>query len=186
MFSNFGISCFASLLPSYKKIFSLLIDSSLLLLSFFFLDIDQTKKIGRDEFIKELRLIVGDTLLRSTITNLQCQVQFKLVQFTWSWIVLFVLLGYALITYCKLWFHYVHQKCGLVWTGESKCYFKETKGYVGFWHLSESCSFEHWKSFSNLFWEIYLLDCYGQASSTASSSLWCGLYVGKLCSLWEH
>ena len=84
MFSNFGISCFASLLPSYKKIFSVLIDSSLLLLSFFFLDIDQTKKIGRDEFIKELRLIVGDTLLRSTITNLQCQVQFKLVQFTWS------------------------------------------------------------------------------------------------------
>jgi hypothetical protein len=42
-------------------------------------DLFRTKKIGRDEFIKELRLIVGDTLLRSTITNLQCQ-----VQFTWS------------------------------------------------------------------------------------------------------
>ncbi|KAF3943832.1 hypothetical protein CMV_029642 [Castanea mollissima] len=33
----------------------------------------RTKKIGRDEFIKKLRLIVGDALLRSTITNLQCQ-----------------------------------------------------------------------------------------------------------------
>ncbi|KAF3943833.1 hypothetical protein CMV_029642 [Castanea mollissima] len=36
----------------------------------------RTKKIGRDEFIKKLRLIVGDALLRSTITNLQCQ-QFR-------------------------------------------------------------------------------------------------------------
>ncbi|XP_049376411.1 inactive poly [ADP-ribose] polymerase RCD1-like [Solanum stenotomum] len=32
------------------------------------------KKINRDEFVRKLRLIVGDTLLRSTITSLQCQV----------------------------------------------------------------------------------------------------------------
>uniref|UniRef100_A0A2N9ESY8 PARP catalytic domain-containing protein n=1 Tax=Fagus sylvatica TaxID=28930 RepID=A0A2N9ESY8_FAGSY len=37
-------------------------------------DLFRTKKIGRGEFVKELRLIVGDTLLRSTITNLQCQI----------------------------------------------------------------------------------------------------------------
>ncbi|KAJ8538736.1 hypothetical protein K7X08_030032 [Anisodus acutangulus] len=32
------------------------------------------KKINRDEFVRKLRLIVGDTLLRSTITSLQCKV----------------------------------------------------------------------------------------------------------------
>uniref|UniRef100_A0A1S4DDK2 Inactive poly [ADP-ribose] polymerase RCD1 n=1 Tax=Nicotiana tabacum TaxID=4097 RepID=A0A1S4DDK2_TOBAC len=32
------------------------------------------KKISRDEFVRKLRLIVGDTLLRSTITSLQCKV----------------------------------------------------------------------------------------------------------------
>ncbi|KAL6985715.1 hypothetical protein U1Q18_019089 [Sarracenia purpurea var. burkii] len=32
-----------------------------------------SKKISRDEFIGKLRLIVGDQLLRSTITNLQCK-----------------------------------------------------------------------------------------------------------------
>ncbi|KAK7855483.1 inactive poly [adp-ribose] polymerase rcd1 [Quercus suber] len=37
----------------------------------------RTKKIGRDEFIKKLRLIVGDALLRSTITNLQCQLPLR-------------------------------------------------------------------------------------------------------------
>lgn len=35
----------------------------------------QGKKINRDEFVRKLRLIVGDTLLRSTITSLQCQVR---------------------------------------------------------------------------------------------------------------
>jgi len=40
-------------------------------------DLFRTKKIGRGEFVKELRLIVGDTLLRSTITNLQCQIPSK-------------------------------------------------------------------------------------------------------------
>ncbi|XP_059443121.1 inactive poly [ADP-ribose] polymerase RCD1-like isoform X2 [Corylus avellana] len=34
----------------------------------------RAKKIGRDEFIKNLRLIVGDPLLRATITSLQCKV----------------------------------------------------------------------------------------------------------------
>ncbi|XP_062146232.1 inactive poly [ADP-ribose] polymerase RCD1-like isoform X2 [Alnus glutinosa] len=33
----------------------------------------RAKNIGRDEFIKRLRLIVGDPLLRATITNLQCK-----------------------------------------------------------------------------------------------------------------
>ncbi|GMN30447.1 hypothetical protein TIFTF001_002787 [Ficus carica] len=33
----------------------------------------RAKKITRDEFVKKLRLIVGDTLLRSTITKLQCK-----------------------------------------------------------------------------------------------------------------
>ncbi|CAN4077277.1 unnamed protein product [Withania somnifera] len=32
------------------------------------------KKINRDEFVRKLRLIVGDGLLRSTITGLQCKV----------------------------------------------------------------------------------------------------------------
>ncbi|CAN4076071.1 unnamed protein product [Withania somnifera] len=32
------------------------------------------KKINRDEFVRKLRLTVGDTLLRSTITSLQCKV----------------------------------------------------------------------------------------------------------------
>ncbi|KAM3379639.1 inactive poly [Capsicum galapagoense] len=32
------------------------------------------KKINRDEFVRKLRLIVGDALLRSTITSLQCRV----------------------------------------------------------------------------------------------------------------
>lgn len=39
-------------------------------------DIFQAKKITRDEFVKKLRLTVGDSLLRSTITELQCKVQF--------------------------------------------------------------------------------------------------------------
>ncbi|KAL1315671.1 hypothetical protein AAHE18_15G000800 [Arachis hypogaea] len=33
----------------------------------------RSKKITRDEFVKNLRLIVGDTLLRTTITDLQCK-----------------------------------------------------------------------------------------------------------------
>lgn len=49
----------------------------------------QAKKITRDEFVKKLRLIVGDTLLRSTITELQCKVQFyfcglNVVHVIWS------------------------------------------------------------------------------------------------------
>ncbi|KAI9177978.1 hypothetical protein LWI28_021306 [Acer negundo] len=38
----------------------------------------RAKKINRDEFVKRLRLIVGDVLLRSTITVLQCKVPSKL------------------------------------------------------------------------------------------------------------
>ncbi|KAJ7953406.1 Poly [ADP-ribose] polymerase [Quillaja saponaria] len=34
----------------------------------------RAKKIGRDDFVKKLRFIVGDTLLRSTITKLQCKI----------------------------------------------------------------------------------------------------------------
>uniref|UniRef100_A0A803PG16 Inactive poly [ADP-ribose] polymerase RCD1-like n=1 Tax=Cannabis sativa TaxID=3483 RepID=A0A803PG16_CANSA len=34
----------------------------------------RAKKIDRDEFVKKLRLIVGDNLLRSTITKLQCKI----------------------------------------------------------------------------------------------------------------
>ena len=37
----------------------------------------KSKKISRDEFVRQLRLIVGDTLLRSTITNLQFKVPSK-------------------------------------------------------------------------------------------------------------
>lgn len=37
----------------------------------------RAKKITRDEFVKKLRLIVGDTLLRSTITKLQCKIPLK-------------------------------------------------------------------------------------------------------------
>ncbi|XP_039052082.1 inactive poly [ADP-ribose] polymerase RCD1-like isoform X1 [Hibiscus syriacus] len=35
----------------------------------------RAKKITRDDFVKKLRLIVGDSLLRSTITALQCKVR---------------------------------------------------------------------------------------------------------------
>ncbi|XP_022717382.1 inactive poly [ADP-ribose] polymerase RCD1-like isoform X2 [Durio zibethinus] len=34
----------------------------------------RAKKISRDDFVKQLRLIVGDSLLRSTITSLQCKI----------------------------------------------------------------------------------------------------------------
>ncbi|KAF7829187.1 inactive poly [ADP-ribose] polymerase RCD1-like isoform X1 [Senna tora] len=37
----------------------------------------RSKKIARDEFVKKLRLIVGDALLRTTITNLQCKIPSK-------------------------------------------------------------------------------------------------------------
>ncbi|KAI7987634.1 Inactive poly [ADP-ribose] polymerase RCD1 [Camellia lanceoleosa] len=36
-------------------------------------DLFRSKKINRDDFIKKLRLIVGDQLLRSTITGLHCK-----------------------------------------------------------------------------------------------------------------
>ncbi|XP_068344962.1 inactive poly [ADP-ribose] polymerase RCD1-like isoform X3 [Pyrus communis] len=39
--------------------------------------VDTVKKITRDEFVKKLRLVVGDTLLRSTITELQCKMPYK-------------------------------------------------------------------------------------------------------------
>ncbi|XP_058224500.1 inactive poly [ADP-ribose] polymerase RCD1-like isoform X3 [Rhododendron vialii] len=39
----------------------------------------RSKKISRDEFIKKLRLIVGDQLLRSTLTSLQCKLPSNLV-----------------------------------------------------------------------------------------------------------
>ncbi|MED6212118.1 hypothetical protein PIB30_080217 [Stylosanthes scabra] len=38
----------------------------------------RSKKITRDDFVKNLRLIVGDTLLRATITELQCKMPSKL------------------------------------------------------------------------------------------------------------
>ncbi|XP_061352066.1 inactive poly [ADP-ribose] polymerase RCD1-like [Gastrolobium bilobum] len=37
----------------------------------------RSKKMARDDFVKKLRLIVGDSLLRETITNLQCKVPSK-------------------------------------------------------------------------------------------------------------
>ncbi|KAL5861946.1 hypothetical protein ACOSQ3_003235 [Xanthoceras sorbifolium] len=37
----------------------------------------RAKKINRDDFVKKLRLIVGDVLLRSTITALQCKIPSK-------------------------------------------------------------------------------------------------------------
>ncbi|XP_060212606.1 inactive poly [ADP-ribose] polymerase RCD1-like isoform X1 [Lycium barbarum] len=37
----------------------------------------KSKKICRDEFVRHLRLIVGDNLLKSTITSLKCQVPSK-------------------------------------------------------------------------------------------------------------
>ncbi|KAM2845895.1 hypothetical protein COP1_028287 [Malus domestica] len=40
-------------------------------------DLFRVKKITRDEFVKKLRLVVGDTLLRSTITELQCKMPYK-------------------------------------------------------------------------------------------------------------
>ncbi|KAA8525842.1 hypothetical protein F0562_007697 [Nyssa sinensis] len=36
-------------------------------------DLFRSKKLSRDDFIKKLRVIVGDQLLRSTITSLQCK-----------------------------------------------------------------------------------------------------------------
>ncbi|CAN4076295.1 unnamed protein product [Withania somnifera] len=36
-------------------------------------DLFRRKKISRNDFIKKLRLIVGDQLLKSTVTNLQCK-----------------------------------------------------------------------------------------------------------------
>jgi hypothetical protein len=50
---------------------------------FFFFNIYQAKEIGRDEFIRRLRLIVGDPLLRTTITSLQCKVWVMFLQFCW-------------------------------------------------------------------------------------------------------
>ncbi|XP_055829855.1 inactive poly [ADP-ribose] polymerase RCD1-like isoform X1 [Solanum dulcamara] len=40
----------------------------------------ESKKICRDEFVRQLRLIVGDTLLKSTITSLLCKVQSKPIE----------------------------------------------------------------------------------------------------------
>ncbi|KAF3449363.1 hypothetical protein FNV43_RR10091 [Rhamnella rubrinervis] len=40
-------------------------------------DLFRAKKITRADFVKKLRLIVGDTLLRSTITKLQCKIPNK-------------------------------------------------------------------------------------------------------------
>lgn len=37
----------------------------------------KNKKINRDDFVKKLRLIVGDALLRSAITSLQCKIPSK-------------------------------------------------------------------------------------------------------------
>ncbi|KAL2518373.1 Inactive poly [ADP-ribose] polymerase RCD1 [Abeliophyllum distichum] len=37
----------------------------------------RNKKISRDDFVKKLRLIVGDALLRSAITSLQCKIPSK-------------------------------------------------------------------------------------------------------------
>ncbi|KAM5551102.1 hypothetical protein ABKV19_026100 [Rosa sericea] len=40
-------------------------------------DFFRAKKITREEFVEKLRLTVGDSLLRSTITELQCKIPFK-------------------------------------------------------------------------------------------------------------
>ncbi|KAL3499995.1 hypothetical protein ACH5RR_039088 [Cinchona calisaya] len=40
-------------------------------------DIFKNKKMSRDDFVKKLRMIVGDSLLRSTITSLQCKIPSK-------------------------------------------------------------------------------------------------------------
>lgn len=47
----------------------------LMLVLFSILTFYQRKKISRADFVKKLRLIVGDTLLKSTITHLQCKVR---------------------------------------------------------------------------------------------------------------
>lgn len=44
----------------------------------------QAKKISRDDFVKKLRLTVGDVLLRSTITALQCKVVFWTAAIKWA------------------------------------------------------------------------------------------------------
>lgn len=40
----------------------------------------RAKKMARDDFVKKLRLIVGDTLLRTTITKLQCKIPSEAVR----------------------------------------------------------------------------------------------------------
>ncbi|XP_073264147.1 inactive poly [ADP-ribose] polymerase RCD1-like [Populus alba] len=37
----------------------------------------RAKKVNREDFVKQLRLIVGDALLKSTITSLQCKLPSK-------------------------------------------------------------------------------------------------------------
>ncbi|GMH09434.1 hypothetical protein Nepgr_011275 [Nepenthes gracilis] len=37
----------------------------------------RAKRLSRGDFVKKLRQIVGDTLLRSTLTELQCKVLFS-------------------------------------------------------------------------------------------------------------
>lgn len=55
---------------AFIEVFLMLLSRSLLSFLVFF----QAKKVNRDDFVKKLRLIVGDDLLRSTITALQCKV----------------------------------------------------------------------------------------------------------------
>lgn len=53
----------------YLITFGLYYFQSLLLLA-----VSQNKRISRDAFVKKLRLIVGDNILKTAITSLQCKV----------------------------------------------------------------------------------------------------------------
>lgn len=44
------------------------------------LELFKSKKTCRDEFVRRLRLIVGDTLLKSTITSFSCKVPSKSIE----------------------------------------------------------------------------------------------------------
>ena len=65
----FRVCSIICLIVSFHLALNKVSDSSVFLFGCF-----QAKKISRDDFVKELRLIVGDNLLRSTITSLQCKV----------------------------------------------------------------------------------------------------------------
>ncbi|KAA8522009.1 hypothetical protein F0562_012677 [Nyssa sinensis] len=63
-------------------------------------DLFRSKKISRDDFIKKLRLIVGDELLRSTITSLQGTVWLSPHLFGEKFYLMVVALAYIIENYC--------------------------------------------------------------------------------------